>query len=189
MGHQVSLCPMKSPSLCIIVLGFCLAGSHAATFTVNSLSDSGPGSLRQAILDANTDEGPVAVVFSVSRIITLASPLPAISTNISINGPGTNLLTISGSNAFQIFRANTGTTTSISGMTIANGKATNYVNGAGIVNAGNLTISNCSFLGNQNFGALGGAVFSSGHLSISDSTFFGNQVIGENGSGCSFTVA
>ncbi|MDQ3627079.1 MAG: hypothetical protein M3372_08115, partial [Verrucomicrobiota bacterium] len=51
----------------------------AATFTVTNTADTGPGSLRQAILDSNAAAGSDAIVFDSSfgtaRTITLASPI------------------------------------------------------------------------------------------------------------------
>ena len=51
----------------------------AATFTVTNTSDSGAGSLRQAILDANTAPGADTITFSIgsggAKLITPASLL------------------------------------------------------------------------------------------------------------------
>lgn len=44
---------MKFRTLLAAAFGLALASAQAATFTVTSTADSGPGSLRQAILDAN----------------------------------------------------------------------------------------------------------------------------------------
>src|SRR5262245_54642231 len=57
----------------------------AATFTVSNLNDSGAGSLRQAILDANAAGGTNIVNFTVTGTINLTSLLPFISGNLSIN--------------------------------------------------------------------------------------------------------
>jgi hypothetical protein len=88
-----------------------LAGSplSAATFTVTNTSDSGAGSLRQAILDNNAGAGGNTIAFLIPasglQTITLASPLPAITKSVTIDGytqPGTfaNTLPLAqGSNA------------------------------------------------------------------------------------------
>ncbi|MCU0784965.1 MAG: hypothetical protein MUF81_13160, partial [Verrucomicrobia bacterium] len=155
---------------------------QAATFTVTTAADSGVGSLRQAIEDANATPSEDIIDFSVAGTITLGSALPAITESVAITGPGTNLLTISGNNSMQVFTVNAETTNAtISGLTIANGKATGYANGAGIANAGTLTIQNCALVNNTNVGGWGGAVFNSGHLAILNSTFSGNQVVGGAG--------
>jgi len=53
--------------------------AFAATITVTSFADSGPGTLRQAIIDANASVGPDTITFSVPGTITLATALPALT--------------------------------------------------------------------------------------------------------------
>src|ERR1700729_2177239 len=74
----------------------------AATFIVSNTGDSGGGSLRQAILNANSGGGNI-VFSNVTGVISLGSPLPLITGNVNILGPGTNLLTVSGNNKYSIF--------------------------------------------------------------------------------------
>lgn len=66
------------------------AFSDITSLTVTSTADSGPGSLRQAILDANFGSGEETIEFALSgscpRSITLATPLPTISTSMTIDG-------------------------------------------------------------------------------------------------------
>src|SRR5262245_51513035 len=73
--------------------------AEAVTNVVTTLTDGGPGSLRQAILDANASGGGTILFSNVSGKIRLGSDLPTISTNLKILGPGKDLLTISGSNS------------------------------------------------------------------------------------------
>ena len=67
-----------------------VAAGASATFTVDSVNDSGPGSLRQAILDANGAGGHDVIEFapSLTGVITLASDLPTITEELSIHGNG-----------------------------------------------------------------------------------------------------
>ena len=63
----------------------------AATFTVTNTNDSGPGSLRQAILDSNSNPGgePNVINFSIGtgvQTISPLSPLPRISARAIIDG-------------------------------------------------------------------------------------------------------
>jgi uncharacterized repeat protein (TIGR01451 family) len=62
----------------------------ASTFTVTNTSDSGPGSLRQAILDANLFPDPDAIFFDISgagpHAIVLLSLLPTITGPVTIDG-------------------------------------------------------------------------------------------------------
>ena len=69
------------PLLC---LWLCAASSLGATFTVSNIADSGAGSLRQAISDANGNPGPNNIVFHITGTapftITPLSALPAVGT-------------------------------------------------------------------------------------------------------------
>lgn len=57
------------------------------TFKVNSLADSGKGSLRSALICANKDDG-VDIIFNVAGVIILSSPLPIIRREVNIDGNG-----------------------------------------------------------------------------------------------------
>jgi hypothetical protein len=57
--------------------------AQAATFTVTTIDDSGPGSLRQAISDANASPGDDNILFTTNGTIALASPLPLVTDNIA----------------------------------------------------------------------------------------------------------
>src|SRR5580698_3645849 len=96
----------------------------AGTYVVTTTSDSGSGSLRQAILSANAHGGGQITFFKVSGDITLQSSLPGISQNTYIIGPGSSSLTICGQERYSIFSINSGVTGMISGLTIVNGSAT-----------------------------------------------------------------
>jgi hypothetical protein len=60
------------------------------TFTVTNKNDSGAGSLRQAILDANANAGADTIVFNIPgtsiKTIHLLSELPAITEQVTIDG-------------------------------------------------------------------------------------------------------
>jgi parallel beta-helix repeat protein len=62
--------------------------AFARTLTVSRLSDAGPGSLRAAITTANISlpGRPALIRFTVRGMITLSSPLPLVSRNVTING-------------------------------------------------------------------------------------------------------
>ena len=74
-------------------VGLLSGGVHAADFTVTTLSDSGDGSLRWAIDQAESTEGQDSITFasSLSGAINLQSPLPMITEGLSITGPGITL--------------------------------------------------------------------------------------------------
>ena len=93
-----------------LAVGTVLAGaapSAAATFTVTNTNDSGPGSLRQALIDANAAAGADDIVFTVTppATISLLSALPSITGPLTISGLGASNLTIRrdpGAPAFRI---------------------------------------------------------------------------------------
>ena len=74
---------------CLAVL-FLTAGSvPATTFTVTNTNDSGAGSLRQAIIDANALAGADTIAFAIgsgAQTIVLSSALPTINERLTIDG-------------------------------------------------------------------------------------------------------
>ena len=148
----------------------------AATFSVTSNLDDGPGTLRQAIQSANTTAGTNTIEITATGVITLASALPPVQNAVTITGPGANLLTISRSSApgtpdFRIFEFNAAVAF-LSGVTISNGAADQ---GAGIWNKGQLTMSNCVIAGNVGRGnGRGAGVKNSGQLLVVGSVVTGN---------------
>jgi len=55
-------------------------------FSVLNLNDSGAGSLRQAIIDANANAGADVISFSVAGTIQLSSALPSVTGEVEIDG-------------------------------------------------------------------------------------------------------
>jgi Calx-beta domain/IPTL-CTERM motif len=87
---------MREMARVLAVLLFLASPAYAATFTVSNPGDAGPGTLRQAILDANANPGPDQIVFTVANV-TLASSLPLITSPVAIDGTvGTGRVTITG---------------------------------------------------------------------------------------------
>jgi hypothetical protein len=171
-----------------VVLGLALAPvGQAGTFSVTTLGDSGPGSLRQAILDANAASGADTIRFSSSLTgtIPLATPLPTITdaAGLAIEGPGASALTISGGHAVQVLSVASGASLSLRGVTVADGGSSGLAAGGGAANAGTLSVADSTFSGNRAgcqaasfgvYGGGGGAIFSSGTLSVTGSVFAGN---------------
>jgi len=73
-------------------LGGNLTRVRADTYTVTNTDASGPGSLRRAILDANGNTGHDTIRFGISGAIVLTDALPAINDDLTITGPGEELL-------------------------------------------------------------------------------------------------
>ncbi|MBX3474179.1 MAG: right-handed parallel beta-helix repeat-containing protein [Planctomycetes bacterium] len=144
--------------LCIVAVFVFACGLAAQNqFNVSNLNDSGAGSLRQAILDANATPNqmvsmvPVAdeIRFQagVTGTITLASALPVITEGVSIIGPGRALLTISGASLYRVFESQLGHYLGLSGMTVTNGRVDS--DGGGLLSRGLTVIFDVSFVGCQ----------------------------------------
>jgi CSLREA domain-containing protein len=158
--------------------------ARAATFTVSNLSDSGAGSLRQALSDAST-AGPHDIVFSdgLSGTIQLSSALPVISRSLTISGPGANRLTVRrNAGTFRIFRVEVGATVTISRLTIANGQAPAGENGGGLLNLGTTTVEDCAFVGNLASSGSGGGIYNGeANITVTRCLFQNNTAISGGG--------
>ena len=147
----------------------------AANFVVTNTTDNaaaGSGSLRDAINQANAAGGTNTITFSgagANGTITLLSQLAPIANNVSIIGPGSGALTVSGGNNFRVFFADSGTI-SISGLNLVNGSA---IGGNGGIGKGG---------GGGGLGAGGGLFVSDqARVTISNVTFSGHSASGGNG--------
>ncbi|MEH2238546.1 PEP-CTERM sorting domain-containing protein [Nostoc sp.] len=99
--------------------------AQAATLTVNNLNDGGVGSLRDTINMATSNDVVEFLLGSHPSTIALTSgalAMPAAgyayAKNLTINGPGANLLTITGNNQFPVFNISAANVT-LSGLAIA----------------------------------------------------------------------
>jgi hypothetical protein len=67
-----------------------LSAAHAATFVVTTTADAGPGSLRQAMADADLDTVADTISFAIPLVgvprITPATPLPTLTGPVTIDG-------------------------------------------------------------------------------------------------------
>ena len=110
---------------CAVCVSF-VGSANGETFDVTNTNDSGPGSLRQAILNADQSAGPHAINITATGALQLSSPLPVInksfSNELSIKGPGAGSLTVDGVGSNRVFFINQGNVT-IQNLTIANGSA------------------------------------------------------------------
>ncbi|HEV7765788.1 MAG TPA: choice-of-anchor Q domain-containing protein [Thermoanaerobaculia bacterium] len=101
--------------------------ASAATYNVSNLNDSGAGSLRQAVLDANGSGGADTITFQagLTGTITLTTGEIAVTEGLTISGPGAALLSVSGNDASRIFNIEAAPaapeTIAISGLTMTDG--------------------------------------------------------------------
>lgn len=137
--------------LCVVLIGLfiCFSGmpGYAATYTVTNNGDSGAGSLRQAIIDANVNPGADEITFGdFTGTIVLTTSQLEISSSMTIQGPGAEQLAISGNDTCRVFFINTAESVDISGVSIVSGRQNA---GGGIYNmSGNLTVTDCIFSSN-----------------------------------------
>src|SRR5262249_42704880 len=138
---------------------------------VTSLADSGPGTLRAAITQADMDNpettlDTITFAPSVRGTITLLSALPDLSHTLTIDGPGPSALTVARSfdanDFFRIFTVPAGADVTISGLTISGGDLVGDGDGGGIYNAGTLTVTHCNVSDNLiDYGGAGGGIYNS----------------------------
>lgn len=153
-----------------------------SVFTVDNLGDAGTGSdtsgdLRYCISHAaNGDD--ITFADGLTGTIDLTRPLPTLSHNFTITGPGADSLTVERNSAgdFRIFTTALGTTIQISGLTIANGSENQ---GGAILNNGILTVADDVFSANAavisgSVHGSGGAIYNGGTLTVMDSVFENN---------------
>src|SRR6188474_254864 len=91
---------------------------HAETFQVSTAADAGAGSLRKAIVDANAAQGTNSISISATGTLTLETALPAITSTLTISGPGADQFTIAAKpgGGFRVFSIEADT--QILGLTI-----------------------------------------------------------------------
>jgi hypothetical protein len=177
------------------------APAGADTRVVTNLNDAGPGSLRDAL--ANANDGDVIDLTGLSGTITLTTGQLNIDDVVTIQGPGPGVLTISGNNASRVFNSRdalsgSGTVT-ISGLTITGGNATSEPStqaGAGINfdcdrhSNNSLTVSNVVITGNLGSDLGGGLYFDrclgDAALTIQDSVIATNVTNDSGGGGVWF---
>jgi hypothetical protein len=155
-----------------------------SVFTVDRLTDTGAGSglsgdLRYCLTRAIS--GPDTVLFGIQGTINLQRPLPNLRGNLSVIGPGADVLTVRRDfgGSYRIFTVASGTTASISGLTIANGNVFSPQggltgSGGGILNQGTLTVSNSTLVDNR-ANDTGGGIDNEATLMVSNTTFSGNM--------------
>lgn len=149
---------------------------------IRNTSDSGAGSLRQAILAAN-NPGSIAnptltVLPSISGNITLTSALPTLTRDLILVGTGSRNLRLVAGGSFRVLEVDREVEATVRGLAIANGNANL---GGGILNNGNLTLNDVLIEGNN--ANLGGGIYNAGTLVIGDRNRIVNNTAQNSGGG------
>ncbi len=177
--------------MALVFLGLLIAGPmtqvHADTYTVTNINASGPGSLRQAILDANSNPGPDVITFNpgVTGDIVLADALPVIADDLTISGPGAEQLGISGANTYRVFSITTGIGVTITEVTVRDGNAVDS-EGGGIWSAGSLYLDSVQIVNNTASGSWpsgkgGGVYVNEGSATLSGTQVLNNSTTNRGG--------
>ena len=175
-----------------LAVGAVLAGggpAAATTFTVTNTNDSGPGSLRQALIDANAAAGADDIAFTVTppATISLLSALPSISGPLTITGLGPSNLTIRrdpgappGFRIFDIISSALPAVT-ITGVTLTGGQPAGDGGAVKCQGAVTLTITDSVISGNQATNGGGIAVAAGTSLTVRRTLIDGNASNGAGG--------
>jgi hypothetical protein len=168
---------LKGSAAATLAAGAALAAAptaEAATFNVTNLADSGAGSLRSAIAQANGAGGADTITFQsgLSGTINVGSDM-AITEELAIDGPGSGAITLDGGDATQILDSTGADLTSVSGLTFTDGNSGPYPGGAISVYGGGVDLDDVIITSSS--GSRGGGLFVGGNdISINDSRFSDN---------------
>ena len=139
--------PLYGRTVLTDVPGF--AATNTANITVTTIADGGPGSLRQALVDAGSD-GTITFAPALNGgTISLTSGQLVIGKNVNVIGPGADQLAVSGNGLGRVFSVPAGVSTLLSGLTVTGGQISSAERGAGILNRGNLTLWGCTVSSNR----------------------------------------
>ena len=140
--------------------------AQAATFTVNSTDDAGPGTLRAALEAANGNAGADTIEFDAttfaagsSHTIALQSPL-TITDHLTVTGPGPDVLALDGGENVRIVTitpAVPGIAVALSGLSLRDGFGGGGGGCIGAVNT-HLVITDSAFTGCSGGEGQGGAL-------------------------------
>jgi serine/threonine protein kinase len=146
---------------------------------VTTNSDTGQGSLRE-VINLASPESTITFASNVKGTILLSSSDLVIAKNLTIQGPGAGILTISGGNSGHIVNVFDGNTVTMSGLSF---KESNVGQLEGFIeNNGTLTLINTVVSGNTSSGP-GGGIFNNNRskLTIMNSIVSSNTA--KNGGG------
>ncbi|MEI6752866.1 MAG: right-handed parallel beta-helix repeat-containing protein [Paludibacter sp.] len=130
---------MKTKITTLLFLAICSLSLFSTNYVVNTNANSGAGSLRQAITDANADASvPHTITFDASYTITLGSSL-SVSKVMTIDG-GANTINING------YSSSLNSLTNSAVLTLNNLIFNNFISSY----SANATATNCTFKNTAN---------------------------------------
>jgi len=154
----------------------------SSSYTVTNTQDSGPGSLRAAILNADAGSGIQAITFASTVTGTIALSGSALtidntSGTVTIDGPGAGSLTINAQGLSGVFVVASDSTAELDGLQITGGYSGGADGCGGIENLGDLTVTNSTITANSAKGGsgYGGGIYNVGTLFVNDSTISNNS--------------
>lgn len=172
---------------------------RAITFTVTKTADTNDGvcdidcSLREAIAAANIAAGADVITLPAGTYtLTLGSQLPAVTSEITINGSGAANTVIQANASpntatYRVLEVSVSGNLTLNDVTVRNGSctggcATQNSNGGGILNLGTINITN-SVVSNNRAGNNGGGMLAigTGSVKILNSTFSSNTASADGG--------
>jgi hypothetical protein len=178
----------------------------APVVTVTNTDDAGPGSLRQAILDAEPGSTIQFDAAVAGQTIALSTGPLLIDKSLTIEGSAPNGMTISGSLVDKVIVTSSSTDVTLRNLSIVDGKSTSP--GGGILAGGNLTLDHSLVANNEavgkggggillnnaastlvllnstvseNVSLAGGGIFAVGYVVSRNSTIVGNVAVAEGG--------
>ncbi|MGF1471310.1 MAG: choice-of-anchor Q domain-containing protein [Rubrobacteraceae bacterium] len=190
--------------------------ARAADFAVTSTDDSGSGSLRAAINEANGNDESDTITFDLpsnSTIVLTSGSLiienDVAGLDVTIEGPGPDQLSVDGNDSFGVFTIRSAEA-NISGLRITGGstdtgggifndrgtlrlnnstvEGNTAAGGGGIGNTGTMTVNNCTVDGNAAVILGGGIANLEGKLTLNKSTVSNNTAFSNGGGIYSFTT-
>lgn len=170
---------------CALLLGFVCSlapeASGQTLHTVLNVEDAGAGSLRQVLMDGTDGDTIQFDDALVGEVLVLQSGPLVIDSDLSVTGPGADQFTISGDGVFRVFEIQAGAAFELTGVTIADGYASDAGGGIWVGESAALVLSHAVVM-NSEAGDNGGGIYNGSFASTSivHSTLQGNVATGQS---------
>lgn len=154
---------------------------EAAIVVVNSLSDNGNGSLRQALSTANPGD---TIQIVAQGTLFLSSGNLTVNKNLSVAGSGVDKFVINAQQLSYHFLITSNAAVTVSDLTLTNGY--NQVNspegqGGAVRNFGSLALTRCAVLDSSSEFGTGGGIYNEGRLMLQQCVIGGNIALDGGG--------